>query len=139
MENPRRDGGAMHLRGLRLPQVRWPSAQKMVERAPHRDPATCCLLEEDVAAIQERIQKLERVLDVFGRGFRARVPGAPEVFDEGLSSGTQLEQFLKFVRQSQKRLQVFDEERTKEKEARLLEEAKQRVARLRLAAREPPH
>ena len=53
--------------------------------------------------------------------------------------GVQLEQSLKFVERSEKRLKVLDEERAKE--ARLLEEAKQRVARLRseLAAESPYH
>ena len=55
----------------------------------------------------------------------------------GVPLGVQLEQSLKFVERSEKRLRVLDEERSKE--ARLLEEAKQRVARLRseLAAERP--
>ena len=49
-----------------------------------------------------------------------------------------MEQSLKFVEQSEKRLRVLDEERAKE--ARLLEEATQRVARLRTElAAESPH
>ena len=58
---------------------------------------------------------------------------------QGVPLGVQLEQSLKFVERSEKRLRVLDEERAKE--ARLLEEAKQRVARLRseLAAERPHH
>ena len=62
-----------------------------------------------------------------GRGFRAGVPCAPELSEkakaaaQGVPVGVQLEQSLKFVERSEKRLRVLDEERAKE--ARLLEEA----------------
>ena len=57
---------------------------------------------------------------------------------QGVPFGVQLQQSLKFVERSEKRLQVLNEERAKE--ARLLEEVKQRAARLRseLAAESHP-
>ena len=58
---------------------------------------------------------------------------------QGVPIGVQLEQSLKFVERPEKRLRVLDEERAKE--ASLLEEAKQRVERLRseLAAESSAH
>ena len=101
--------------------------------------------EEAVTAARERVQKLERALEVLGEDsgpefqvLQNSVKKA-KAAAQGVPVGVQLEQTLKFVERSEKRLRVLDKERAKE--ARLLEEAQQRVARLRseLAAESPHH
>ena len=96
-----------------------------------------------VTAAQERVQKLERALEVLGEDSGPELQvlqnswKKAKVAAQSVPVGVQLEQSLKFVERSEKRLRVLDEERAKE--ARLLEEAQQRVARSRseLAAKSP--
>ena len=144
--------------GPRPPSVQWPHQQKgkgkgvaptaaprgrwrnpdRSTRAPaqtRRDPPKRRSPEEVVSAAQERVQKLERALEVLGEDsgpeFQVLQNSLKKATAaaQGVPLGDQLEQSLKFAERSEKRLQVLDEERAKE--ARLLEEAKQRVARLR--------
>ena len=104
--------------------------------SPSRLPARR-LPEEVVSAVQGRVHKLERVLEVLGEDSRHEFQAKAAA--QGVPVGVQLEQSLKFVERLEKRLRVLDEERAKE--ARLMEEAKQRVAHLRseLAAESPHH
>ena len=140
------------LRGPRPPSVRWPTAQKShdgrgasAKAQTRRDPPTRRSPEEVVSAAQERVQKLERALEVLGEDSRPEFQVLQDSLKKAKAAAqrvpfvVQLEQSLKFVERSEKRLRVLDEERAKE--ARLLEEAKQRVARLRseLAAESPHH
>ena len=91
--------------------------------------------EEALTAARERVQKLERALEVLGEDSGPEFQVLQNSLKKAKAAaqsvpvGVQLEQTLKFVERSEKRLRVLDEERAKE--ARLLEEAQQRVARLR--------
>ena len=108
-----------------------------VQELQHRPVATRphVVRQKVVSAAQERVQKLEWALEVLGEDSGPEFQVLQNSLKKAKSAaqsvpgGVQLEQSLKFVERSEKRLRVLDEERAKE--ARLLEEAKQRVARLR--------
>ena len=130
------------LGGPRPPSVRWPKAQKSHDRGgagapvqPCRDAPARRSPDEVVNAAQERVQKLERALEVLGEDSGPEYQvlhnslKKAKAAAQGVPIGVQLEESLKFIERSEKRLRILDEERAKE--ATLLEEAKERVARLR--------
>ena len=151
------DGWFEVIRGPRPPSVQWPRQEKGKGKGAAPSPAprgrwrnsvrgTSAVVqtrrdqprltpEEALTAPRERVQKLERALEVLGEDSGPEFQvlqnslKKAKAAAQGVPVGVQLEQILKFVERSEKRLRVLDEERAKE--ARLLEEAQQRVARLR--------